>query len=173
MASNIKKGDNVLVISGKEKGKTGKVLIVNTDKNRAIVSGLNIVARSTKPKKGGEKGAIKKQEGTIDVSNLQIVCEQCNKATRVAHNLEGEKKIRVCKKCGASLDKAMKKEIKKTTVKKSKTEAAPVKKETAKKPAGTLTKTAKKPAGTSKSVTQKAPVKTTNKNTSVRKTGSK
>lgn len=167
----IKKGDNVLVISGKEKGKTGRILVVNREKSRAIVSGLNIVHRSVKPRSAEEKGGIKKQEGTIHASNLQVICGECNKATRIAHKFEGDKKFRVCKKCGASLDKdqTVKKETKKATAKKpaAKTASASTKKESAKtsttatKKTTTTTKSAeKKSASTNKTTTKTTAKKT-------------
>lgn len=178
MAIKIKKGDNVLVLAGKEKGKTGKVLVVNPNKNRVIVAGLNIVARATKPKKAGEQGGIKKKENPIHISNLQVVCDACGKATRVAYNTEGEKKFRMCKKCGATLDKAVKREVKKAAPKKDASKPAAKKTTTAAKKADE-SKTdakkpaAKKPASSTSGVTKKAPAKVANKNTSVRKTGSK
>lgn len=111
----LKKGDNVVVIAGKDKGKTGKVLTAIPSDNAVVVSGVNIVAKHQKPKSAQDKGGILKRENKIDVSNVQIICPVCNKATRVAHASEGDKKYRQCKKCGASLDKAVatKKEVKK------------------------------------------------------------
>lgn len=159
MALHVKKGDNVVVIAGKDKGKTGKVLTAIPADNAVVVSGVNIIAKHTKPKSAQDKGGIIKKENKIDSSNVQIICPVCDKATRVSYAQEGEKKYRKCKKCGASLDKAVatKKEVKKEvkTTKKAEVKAAPVKKETKKAPAK---ETVKKAA-------TKAPVKNTAKKT--------
>lgn len=180
MSKHIKRDDNVLVIAGKEKGKTGKVLVVNPATDRAIVSGLNIISRSTKPRQAGEKGGIVKKEGTIHTSNLQVICELCNKATRISHKFEDGKKYRVCKKCGASLDKAVKKDTKKPAAKKQTSEVAT--KETATKEEANKKAPAKKTTTTAKTTTKptagktavkKAPVKTAAKSSTVRKTGGK
>ena len=89
MAMNIKKGDTIVVLSGKDKGKQGKV--------------LGTVPKSTKPRRQGEEGGIVKREAAIAACKVQVVCPKCNKGTRVAHKIEGDKKIRVCKHCGAEL----------------------------------------------------------------------
>ena len=125
---NIKRNDNVVVLAGKDKGKTGKVLVVNPSDNSAVVQGVNIVCKNQKPRKAGEKGGIMKREGKVDASNLQVICPTCGKATRIAHSEENGKKFRQCKKCGASLD-VVKKEVKKTASKETAKAAAP-KKET-------------------------------------------
>ncbi len=100
----IKKGDTVLVISGKYKGKTGKVLRALPRENRIIVEGVNIVKKHTKPKKSGEKGKIVEKEAPIHVSNVKLVCGSCKKPTRVGYLFKdgkGERrKVRICKKCG-------------------------------------------------------------------------
>lgn len=125
MTLNVKKGDNVLVIAGKDKGKSGKVLTAIPADNAVVVSGVNIIAKHQKPRSAQDKGGITKRENKIDVSNVQIICPTCNKATRVANAMDGDKKFRQCKKCGASLDKevATKKEVKKEvkTAKKAET----------------------------------------------------
>ena len=125
MSLNVKKGDNVLVIAGKDKGKSGKVLTAIPADNAVVVSGVNIIAKHQKPRSAQDKGGITKRENKIDVSNVQIICPTCNKATRVANAMDGDKKFRQCKKCGASLDKevATKKEVKKEvkTAKKAET----------------------------------------------------
>ena len=105
MALKIKKGDTVRVIAGKDKGKEGKVLSVDVKKNRVIVEGVNIVTKHVKPRKAGEAGGRIQQEAPIHVSNVLPVCPKCNKATRVAHKVLADgTKVRVCKKCGESLD---------------------------------------------------------------------
>lgn len=125
---NVKKGDTVMVITGKDKGTTGEVLKVNPDSNRIVVKGANEVSKHVKPRKAQEKGGIIKQEGTIDSSNVMIICPACHEVVRVKHSVETvdgkSKKIRVCAKCGENLDKkkltakkAAKKVAKKTAAK--------------------------------------------------------
>ena len=105
---SVKKGDNVMVITGKDKGKVGKVLKVNSESGRIYVEGVNIVSKSKKPRSAQDKGGIIKQEGTIDVSNVMHVCPSCGAVVRVKHELKDingkTKSVRVCAKCGASLD---------------------------------------------------------------------
>lgn len=117
MKMTIKTGDNVLVIAGKDKGKTGKVSAVNADSNKVLVENVNIVTKHQKPRSQQDKGGIFKRPAPIEASNVQVVCPTCGKATRVAHNEVEGKKVRICKKCNASLDKeyvkATKKEAKK------------------------------------------------------------
>ncbi len=132
-ALNVKKGDNVMVITGKDKGTAGEVLKVYPDTNRIVVKGANEVSKHVKPRKAQEKGGIIKQEGTIDVSNVMIICPVCNEVVRVNHTettVDGKtKKIRVCAKCGADLDgkkvsakRAAKKVAKKAAAKAEKAE---------------------------------------------------
>lgn len=101
---NVKKDDNVVVIAGKDKGVKGKVLVSLPKDERVIVQNANMVTRHVKPRKQGDPGGRIKQEGTIHVSNVMIVCPKCNKPTRVGHSIEKDKKVRVCKKCGKSID---------------------------------------------------------------------
>jgi large subunit ribosomal protein L24 len=108
MKLNVKKGDNVLVITGKDAGKTGEVLEVNREAGKVVVAGVNIQAHHKKPRSQEDKGGIIKSEGAIDVSNVQVVCPVCKKATRIAHNEVDGKSVRVCKKCGATLEVAKK-----------------------------------------------------------------
>ena len=121
MSMTVKKGDNVVVIAGKEKGKTGKVVEVFPKDNRVLVDGLNIVTKHQKARRQDEKSAIVKKSAPIEASNVMVVCPVCGKATRVAHNEIDGKKVRTCKKCAASLDKefvkATKKEAKKNIAK--------------------------------------------------------
>ena len=110
---NVKTGDTVVVITGKDAGKQGKVLSVDPSKNRIVVEGVNMISRHQKARKAQEKSAIVKKEGTIDVSNVMVVCPVCGKATRVKHMVNEEgKNVRICK-CGAALDKKYVKETKK------------------------------------------------------------
>ena len=111
---NIKVNDNVLVLTGKYKGKQGKVLKTEPKANKVIVEGVNIVHKHEKARKANETSRIVTEEAPIDASNVEIVCDKCGKATRVGHTFLDGKKVRVCKKCGASLDKAFAKKVKKT-----------------------------------------------------------
>lgn len=105
---NIKKGDNVSVIGGNDKGKTAKVLHVFPEKNRLIVEGVNMIKKHSRPTQKNPKGGIITKEGTIHRSNVQIYCGSCNSPTRVSFKLvesKGSKsnKIRCCRLCGAEL----------------------------------------------------------------------
>ncbi len=101
---SIKKDDLVVVLSGKDKGKQGKVLAVQPQAGKVIVENINVVSRHTKPRKQGEEGGILKKEAPIYACKVQRVCPKCNKATRPAHKLLADgKKVRVCKKCGAEI----------------------------------------------------------------------
>ena len=100
---HVKKGDEVMVISGKDKGKKGKVLEISPKEGKVIVEGRNIVTKHVKPKKQGQLGGIIKAEGALYASKVMPVCPKCDKPTRVGHEIKNDKKIRVCKKCGASL----------------------------------------------------------------------
>lgn len=101
MSMKIKKGDQVVVISGKEKGKKGKIQSVQPDKSKVIVQGVNFLTKHQKPRGQGKLGGIIKQEGSIDASNVMVFCSKCDKGTRVGYKMDGDKKVRVCKKCGA------------------------------------------------------------------------
>ena len=150
---NVRKGDNVKVLTGKDKGKTGKVLATDPKTNKVLVEGVNIATHHLKPRSATDQGGKKKVEAPIDGSNVHIICPSCGKSVRVRHQEIEGKNVRVCAKCGASLDvdkKADKKSKKadKSKPKKAKDEAveeqaavAPeTEKKAAKKPA------AKKPA---------------------------
>ena len=101
---NVKKGDTVVVITGKDAGKKGKVVASYPKKNRVVVEGVNIITKHKKPRSAQDKGGIVKHEGTIDVSNVMVICPTCGKATRIKHSIVDGKNVRVCK-CGAVLDK--------------------------------------------------------------------
>ena len=165
MSMNIKTGDNVLVISGKDKGKTGKVSAVYPKENKVLVDNINIVTKHRKPRSQQDKGGIVKKSAPFDASNVMVVCPVCGKATRVGHSEVGGKKVRTCKKCNASLDKAFvkasKKEAKKIKsanelksatlkqadeVKEEKVEKKASTKQTSKAPAKKRTTAEKKPA---------------------------
>ena len=143
----VKKGDQAVVISGKEKGKKGKVSQVIPTTGKVVIENVNVVSRHKKPRSAQEKGGIMKKAAPIDASNVMVVCPACGKATRVAHKIIDGEKARVCKKCGASLDKDMKKQVKKDA--KAETKAAKaeaVKKETATTEKSKASTAAKKPA---------------------------
>lgn len=100
---SIRKGDMVQIIGGREKGKTGKVLKVIRDKNRVVVEKLNIFKRHTKPTQKSPQGGIVEKEGSIHYSNVLLLCPKCNTGVRVGRKVEGDKKLRVCKKCGETV----------------------------------------------------------------------
>ena len=99
---NIKRDDKVIVLSGKDKGKEGKVLSVDPKAGKVIVEGVSVASKHSKPRKQGEKGGIIKLETPIYACKVMVVCPKCGKPTRVAHKLVDGKKTRACKKCGAS-----------------------------------------------------------------------
>lgn len=100
---HVKKGDEVMIISGKDAGKKGKVLEVSPKERKVIVEGRNMVTKHVKPKRQGQVGGIVKAEGAIYACKVMPVCPKCNKPTRVGSKIEGDKKVRVCKHCGAAL----------------------------------------------------------------------
>ena len=111
---HVKTGDTVKIISGKDRGETGKVLAVSPKEGKVIVEGLNMVKKHVKPRRQGETGGIVDAEGAIYACKVMPVCPKCNKATRVAHKVIDGKKVRVCKKCGAVLEaKKLQKAVKK------------------------------------------------------------
>ena len=101
---SIKKDDVVVVLSGKDKGKQGKVLEVQPKAGKVIVEKVNVVSRHTKPRKQGDQGGILKKEAPIYACKVQRVCPKCGKPTRAAHKVQADgKKVRSCKKCGAEI----------------------------------------------------------------------
>ena len=100
---HIKKGDTVYVNAGNDKGKTGKVLSVIPDKDRAIVEGINMVSKHTKPNSKQPQGGIIKQEASIHISNLNLIDPKSGKATRVGYRMDGDKKVRYAKKSGEEI----------------------------------------------------------------------
>ena len=139
MKVSIKTGDTVLVNSGKDSGKKGKVLAIRESKKgvRVVVEGVNIITKAKKARTAQEKSELVKVEGSIDISNVNVVCPTCGKPVRVKHAVIDGKKVRVCG-CGAVLDQKYVKETKKAEKSEAKAE------ETAK---------AEKPAKTQKSKT--------------------
>ena len=104
---NLKKNDTVLVVSGKDAGKQGKVLKVIPEKNRVIVQGAGLIKRHTKPNPTrGIKGGIAEREAAIHASNVMVVCGECGKRTRIGNKVLADgKKIRICRHCEGVLDK--------------------------------------------------------------------
>ena len=103
---NVKLNDNVLVITGKDAGKQGRVIATSPKHGKVVDEGDNIQKKAKKARKANEQSQIIEQPGAIDVSNVMVVCDACNKPVRVKYSVEGHKKVRVCPKCGAVLDKA-------------------------------------------------------------------
>ena len=100
---SIKKGDTVVVLSGKDKGKKGEVIGVFPKDGKVIVEKINMVSRHTKPRRQGETGGIIQKEAPLYACKVQRVCPKCGQATRPAHKVTAEGKVRVCKKCGAEI----------------------------------------------------------------------
>jgi len=102
---HIKKNDNVMVVAGKDKGKTGKVLNIITKKDRVVVEKVNMIKRHVRPSQKS-KGGIMERESPIHVSNVMLYCEKCSKPVRVGSKiLEDKKKVRFCRRCNEVLDK--------------------------------------------------------------------
>ena len=122
---NVKKGDNVIVLAGQDNGKKGTVISASPKTQTVRVEGVNVVTKHVKPRGPQNPGGIMKEPGNIHVSNVQVICPDCGKPTRVAHAIVDGKKARVCKHCGASLDKQAKAAVKKDkkVAKKAKKEA--------------------------------------------------
>ena len=101
---HVKTGDTVIVINGKDRGKTGKIMQVSPSEGKVIVGGVNIVSKHVKPRQMGEPGGIIKTESALYAEKVQLVCPKCGKPTRVGHVIDNDKKLRVCKKCGAHFE---------------------------------------------------------------------
>ena len=102
---HVKKGDKVMVITGKDKGKTGVILTAYPKKDRVLVEGVNIVKKHTKPNQENPQGGIVSQEASIHVSNVMVIDPKTGEPTRVGYKIENGKKVRVAKKSGENLDK--------------------------------------------------------------------
>ena len=100
----IKKDDTVVVLSGEDKGVKGEVIAVSPAEGKVIVKDVNIIHKHVKPRRQGETGGIIDAEGAIYASNVALYCPDCKQGVRVAHKIDGDKKIRVCAKCGRKLD---------------------------------------------------------------------
>lgn len=96
----LKKGDNVLIISGKDRGKTGKILRVFPKERKVLVEGVSLRKKHARPRRANEKGQVLTMPSPIDVSNVKLICSSCGKPTRVGYKIGGDRKFRVCKRCG-------------------------------------------------------------------------
>ena len=99
----IRKGDNVIMLGGKDRGKTGKVSVTLPKENKIVVEGLNLVKRHVRARKQGQKGQIISKERAVSVSSVALVCKSCGKPTRIGYKIVGDNKVRVCKKCKAEV----------------------------------------------------------------------
>jgi len=100
----VKKNDKVRVISGKDKGKTGKVLRIEPDKNKIYIERINIIKRHTRKKGQNQPGGIISKEGPIHLSNVRVICPNCGKLSRVGFEIKDSgEKIRICRKCGQQI----------------------------------------------------------------------
>ena len=107
LATPIRKNDTVMVTSGRDRGKRGRVLRILPEKNRLIVEGVNIIKRHTRPNPAKQvKGGIVEREASLHASNVQLVCPECGAATRIGRKmLEDGRKVRICRKCAGVIDK--------------------------------------------------------------------
>ncbi len=104
--SRIRKNDTVMVITGREKGKTGKVLRVVREKNRVVIERLHMVKRHQKPRGQQGQGGVVEKEASIDLSNVMIMCDRCNAPARIgSRRLEDGSGVRTCRRCGETIDK--------------------------------------------------------------------
>lgn len=147
---HVRKGDNVKVLTGKDKGKTGKILATDPKTAMVLVEGVNIATHHIKPRSATEQGGRKKVEAPIAASNVQIICPSCGKSVRARHQEIDGKNARICAKCGASLDAALKadkadKKAKKAADKKAKKADEKVAEDKPKKTAAKKTKTTEVP----------------------------
>jgi large subunit ribosomal protein L24 len=107
LATPIRKNDNVVVTTGKDRGKRGRVLKVLPEKNRVVVEGVNFIKRHTKPNpQKGIKGGVVERESALHASNVQLVCPECGQPTRLGRRILGDgRKVRICRKCEGVVDK--------------------------------------------------------------------
>jgi len=104
-ATHVKKDDQVEILAGKDKGRVGKLLRVDRKTDKAIVEKVNIIKRHTKPNPSNQQGGIIEKEALVDMSNLKLICPKCSKTVRVGKKvLDDGSKVRVCKKCGETVD---------------------------------------------------------------------
>jgi large subunit ribosomal protein L24 len=104
MTIKLKKNDNVMVLAGKEKGKNGKIMSIDSEKNRVYIEKVNMIKRHMKPRSAQEPGGILDKEASINISNVGLYCNKCKKAVRFSVSIgEKGKKVRICKKCGSEV----------------------------------------------------------------------
>ena len=99
----LKKGDNVIMLSGKDRGKTGKVLATLPKAGKIVIKELNLIKKHIRARKQGQKGQIISKERAVPASSVALVCKSCRKPTRVGYRIEAANKSRICKKCGAQV----------------------------------------------------------------------
>ncbi len=99
----LKKGDNILIVSGKDKGRTGKITRAVPRELKILVEGINLKKKHVRPKRDGEKGQIVEIPAAFDVSDVKLICPKCGKATRVGSRIEKDRKFRICKKCNQEI----------------------------------------------------------------------
>lgn len=99
MIMKVKKGDNILIISGKDRGRTGKIVKVFVKERQILIEGVNLKKKHVRPKREGEKGQIVSVPSAINASNVKIICPKCGKAVRIGYKMENKEKHRICKKC--------------------------------------------------------------------------
>ena len=106
LSTPIRKNDSVLVVTGKDRGKRGRVLVVVPSTNRVVVEGVNLIKRHTRPNPTKNiKGGVVSREASLHASNVQLVCPECGKMTRIGHRVDGDRKVRICRKCEGVVDK--------------------------------------------------------------------
>ncbi len=106
MGNKIRKGDSVEIMTGRDKGKRGKILriLLSAEKSRVLVENLNLIKKHMKPSNKNKEGGIIEMEGSLDISNVLLVCSKCNKASRVGFKTGDNKNVRYCKKCNEIID---------------------------------------------------------------------
>ena len=106
MGNKIRKGDSVEIMTGRDKGKRGKILMIllSAEKSRVLVENLNLIKKHMKPSNKNKEGGIIEMEGSLDISNVLLVCSKCNKASRVGFKTGDNKNVRYCKKCNEIID---------------------------------------------------------------------
>ena len=95
----IRKGDNIIMLSGKDKSKKAKVILVFPEMDRVVVEGLNLIKKHLRAKKQGQKGQIISKERAVSVSAVALICKSCEKQTRIGYKIDGKNRVRICKKC--------------------------------------------------------------------------
>lgn len=106
LATKLRKNDKVEVVAGKEKGKRGRIIAVLLRKERVLVESLNLMKKHMRASAQSKEGGILEKEGPLHISNVMLVCPKCDKATRLGTSiLDGDRKVRVCRRCGESVDK--------------------------------------------------------------------